>query len=292
MTRLPLILSVVALLAVIAVMLRPGADPAPVPEEPDDAEFEEFAAPGLVEMPDRFVQADGATTDAAPVRRIRAGGTDKKIRGRNAFWAEFKWMKEHQAGDGAWSSEYDSRSSPAVTGLVLLSFLGAGETHKRGNNRKVVKNGLRNLKRIQQPDGTFGHPPDADYAANHAIATLAMCEAYLATGSPLFKQSAQQGIDRIAEGEISRVWEILALGSAALAKLKVPEDWQKKAIAWLDSVTNPGTGVAIWSAGGMVPSSAAGQAAAAAFGRILAGEDPKKSEVVKRAMEFAIVSRP
>ncbi|MEN8150836.1 MAG: hypothetical protein ABFS86_13520, partial [Planctomycetota bacterium] len=77
-----------------------------------------------------------------------------------------------------------------------------------------------------------------------------------------------------------------------LSKLKVPEDWKKKSLAWLDSVTNPGTGVAIWSSGGMVPDSAAGQTAAAAFGRILAGEDPKKSEVVKRAMEFAIVSRP
>jgi hypothetical protein len=201
-------------------------------------------------------------------------------------------MKENQHEDGGWASEFDERSKPAVTGLVILSHLGAGETHKHGNHRKQIKNGLRWLKQIQRPDGGFSLPGEDDYAANHAIAALAMCESYLMTASPLFKQSAQHAVDHLTKQDISRIWEIVLLKSAALAKLKVPADWEKKALAWLDSVTNAGTGVATWSSGGMIPDSVAGQTAAAAFGRILAGEDPKQSEVVARAMEFVIANRP
>lgn len=77
--------------------------------------------------------------------------------------------------------------------LALLAFLEAGETHKFGPHRDVVKEGLRLLKQHQGPDGLF---PD-----DHGKATLAMTRAYEQTNSPLFKQSAQQGLDRLAKRE-------------------------------------------------------------------------------------------
>lgn len=292
MRKAPLVLFALVLLAVVVAMLRPEVVPAPPPAEPDVEEFEPYAGEGLVEIPDRFVKSDAATVDGGTVRVLRAGSGEHPPRERSPVEYGHEWLKRNQAENGSWSSKSDNRSRPAVTGLVLLSYFGAGETHKHGRYRRTIKDALRRLKQIQQPDGLFGPTGDGDYAANHAIATLAMCEAYLQTGSPLFKQSAQMGVDRIVKREISRIWEILALGSAGLAKLKVPENWKKDALTWLDSVTNPDTGVASWAAGGMLPDSVAGQTAATAFGRILSGEDPKKSEVVARSMEFVIANRP
>ena len=51
---------------------------------------------------------------------------------------------------------------------------------------------------MQGEDGFFGDPASPWALLNHSMATLAMCEAYGMTGSPIFKCSAQKCLDFIA----------------------------------------------------------------------------------------------
>ena len=54
------------------------------------------------------------------------------------------------------------------------------------------------LKNVQDPEGCFGPRATQHYIYNHAIAALAMVEAYGMTESPIFKGSAQKALDFIA----------------------------------------------------------------------------------------------
>jgi len=113
-----------------------------------------------------------------------------------------------QNADGTWGDVAD-------TALVLLAFLeaGEGETHKSGPHHRQIRAGLASLKQRQHRDGRFG---DSDSARPHALATLAMTEAYRLTNSPLFKQSARQGLALILEdpGAPRSAWAGSALRAA------------------------------------------------------------------------------
>jgi hypothetical protein len=127
-----------------------------------------------------------------------------------------RWLMNHQnLGDGHWSCaafdeecgrqdpDYkepcDGQGSPqfdvGVTGLALLAYLGAGNTHKEGKYKKTVKAGLRYLVDVQSPDGNFGNKLNGKYTYDHLIATLAMVEAYALTKDYMFKSSADGALE-------------------------------------------------------------------------------------------------
>jgi hypothetical protein len=103
------------------------------------------------------------------------------------------WLRRHQAPDGCWSGDaFDRRCfgwpcgdpgesgyEPGHTGLALLCFLGAGHTHVQGRYRRPVTKGLAWLLSSQTSEGRFGRP---NRMYNHAIACLAIAEAYGMTG--------------------------------------------------------------------------------------------------------------
>ena len=66
----------------------------------------------------------------------------------------------------------------ALTGLALLAYLGAGYTHKEGKYATTVGNGLDFLLAQQKPDGDLRGSSKAVGMYCHAMATLALCEAY------------------------------------------------------------------------------------------------------------------
>ena len=82
------------------------------------------------------------------------GGTPESER---AVALGLQWIANHQLPDGSWGfnhqlapscqgacknpGKYDKEYN-AATGLALLSFLGAGVTHKEGRYKKNVYNGL------------------------------------------------------------------------------------------------------------------------------------------------------
>lgn len=131
----------------------------------------------------------------------------------SAVTAALRWLKFHQSPDGSWSGanwpsnctkgkcsgpgtntgsdKYDS----GLTGMALLAFLGNGHTHRFGTFKATVNKGLNWLKKQQAADGSIGY--DAGHGEsiyNHAIATMAMCEAYAVSRDFTLKRYAEQAI--------------------------------------------------------------------------------------------------
>ncbi|MCR4318442.1 MAG: terpene cyclase/mutase family protein [Planctomycetes bacterium] len=146
-----------------------------------------------------------------------------------------------------------------VTGLSLLAYLGAGHTNTQGNYRRTVQNGLRWLLQVQQPDGLFGPSLDSHANYNHSCAAMAMAEAYAMTQFERLATPAQNAIDYIARSQNEGLgwrygvrpgdndssvsgWMVLALKSAKIAGLHVPEQCFEGAKRWYEIVTNPDYG--------------------------------------------------
>ena len=246
-----------------------------------------------------------------------------------------EWLKNHQDPDGFWDCDgfmsqcklntcsgagyalYD----PGVSGLALLAFLGAGETHKHGKYKDTVKEGLKYLKQVQDPEGCFGPRTTNHFTYNHAIGALAMAEAYALTQSPLFKQSAQQAIDfinkcqnpylawrygvRPGDNDSSVTgWMIMALKSAKAAGLRVGEEGFDGCKAWLDKVTEPEYGRVGYTARGTGPARPQDQmekfpadkseslTAVGILSRIFVGENPRKSEMINKGVDLCLKNLP
>jgi hypothetical protein len=146
---------------------------------------------------------------------------DRNLRARGLQWMEvpledgLKWLVEHQAPDGHWDADGFRSHCPdagpeacdgtgvategvGVTGLALLALLRDGHTTKSGRHRDAVKRAAKWLRREQDPDnGRLGSAESPRHFHNHAIATLALCELYGVTRSPLFKRCCQKAIQYI-----------------------------------------------------------------------------------------------
>jgi len=207
----------------------------------------------------------------------RGGGTRAT---ETAVLASLKWLARHQAPDGSWSpSDYnsccaglkcsgtgDKDSTVGVTGLSVLAFLGAGYTQLSkdvfpdpSNPRKslsfgeVVKKGLQFLIGQQDPEGCLGER-SPKYMYNHAIATIALSEAFGMTASAPLKEPAQKAVDfliaaqnpgkgwrytaKSGDSDTSVTgWAVMALKSADLAELSFPRTAYEGALSWLTDVT-------------------------------------------------------
>jgi len=133
------------------------------------------ATEAAVEAALRFLAADqrpdgswDPTTSGAG-RETRTLGTDRKSAGRKA--------------------------TTGLTGLALLSMLGAGNTHQQGPFADNVRRGLTYLILNQKPDGSMAGEADP-YEANycHGMAALAMCEAAAMTRDPAAIASASAAV--------------------------------------------------------------------------------------------------
>ncbi|MEX2027227.1 MAG: hypothetical protein WEH44_07995, partial [Pirellulaceae bacterium] len=117
-----------------------------------------------------------------------------------AVEAALDWLAANQSASGRWDADLHGagrenhylghnrlgagkRADTGISGLALLAFLGAGQSHLEGKHREHVQHGLEFLLASQASDGNlFG---DAELFARmycHGIATLALCEAYALTG--------------------------------------------------------------------------------------------------------------
>jgi hypothetical protein len=218
----------------------------------------------------------------------KGGKKNLKLEGgantEGATEAGLEWLKNHQSPGGFWDCDnFESMCKknkcgnpggplfdPGVTGLSLLAFLGYGETHKTQRYGHVVRNGLKYLKGIQDAEGCFGARTSNHFTYNHAIAALAMTEAYGLTQSPLFKSSAQNGINfvlqcrnpyqawrygvRPQDNDTSVTgWMCMALKSAVGSGLDIDPDAFEGAKTFLDKVTEPEYGRAGYTARGNGP---------------------------------------
>ncbi|MGC3969301.1 MAG: terpene cyclase/mutase family protein [Pirellulales bacterium] len=199
------------------------------------------------------------------------GGTERT---ELAVAMGLRWIAKHQLRDGSWSLNRfpmsdDCRgqchdvgvpSDTSATALALLPFLGAGFTHKvEGDYRQTVDDGLRRLVAMQDEDGgLMGRPVYGNtgmYA--HGQATMALCEAYALSQDSKLRVPAQKAVDFIVAaqhsaggwryfpdqpGDTSVVgWQLMALRSAQMAGLDVPEQVFKQSNKFLASVQKSDT---------------------------------------------------
>lgn len=208
----------------------------------------------------------GRTDGQRPKLVKQEGGNGKS---EAAVAAGLQWIARHQAPDGRFSLDKfaaagqgcrcDGRgkvNDMAGTGLALLPFLGAGESHKgtekthRYNHE--IERALKWLIAKQGADGDLGE----GYA--HGINTIALCEAYGMTGDPWLKGHAQRAVNctiawqakdggfryqpRMAGDSSVTGWHVQGLRAAAAAELKMPKATWQGIDEWFDSVASKNGG--------------------------------------------------
>jgi hypothetical protein len=208
----------------------------------------------LPELPtplEDFAQRDPSTRDELI---DQMGGSDETER---AVAKALEWLTRHQESDGRWSSRRHGGSvdaDAAMTGLALLTYLGAGHTHQEsGPYQEAVARALAWLRTRQSSDGdvrtsaTRGVADDTMYG--QTIATVALCEAYSMTRDPSLAASARSAVQfvlhqaaRARQGRVAAAdtavlgWLVVAVESARRAGFAPPSDVFESARAWLDSV--------------------------------------------------------
>ncbi len=181
----------------------------------------------------------------------REGGT---LESEQAVERGLDWLARHQRRDGSWSLDPtgECRGTPcpetpygvsdsAATGLALLPMLGAGHVHtEKGRYQSALTRGLHWLVKHQRQGGElFTGGGDHTGFYSHAIATMALCEAYGMTKDPDLLEPARHALRYIIqtqnkedggwryfpgqEGDTSVFgWEIFALRSGRMAGITVP----------------------------------------------------------------------
>ncbi|MBL9118469.1 MAG: PD40 domain-containing protein [Phycisphaerae bacterium] len=188
------------------------------------------------------------------------GGSDETER---AVVRALEWLKRSQEADGRWSSRGHGGTvdaDAAMTGLALLTFLGAGHTHvEDGPYRDAVARGLAWLRARQQPNGDLrsnlpGVGADAAVPADtmygQTIATVALCEAYamsrdatLAAPTRLAIAFVLERAERARRGPTEAAdtavlgWLVMTVESARRAGFSPPAEVFDSARSWLDSVS-------------------------------------------------------
>ena len=255
-----------------------------VPEQIDPTPFDDMeAAAATYKLEDFGIstapQADllnqvGSFSGSA----LDARGSGKARWGAKGGWSEgseravalaLKWLAAHQMTDGGWSFDHTgatrcrsqcrnpgefAQARNAATGLALLPFLGAGQTHKTGEYREQVKRGLYflvNNMKVSAQGGSLFEGQGRMYS--HGIGSITLCEAYAMTHDKGLYAPAQQSLNFIAyaqdpvgggwryaprqKGDTSVVgWQIMAMKSGHMAYLRVPPITVKKAFTYLDTV--------------------------------------------------------
>ena len=266
-----------------------GPEPAMPQPEPEKAQATAPAA-GATPAPS---SPYGARGDAAGKGRAlkEFGGTAMS---ENAVQLGLEWLARHQEDSGCWSGGKPG-AEPALTGLALMAFLGAGHTPTQGHFAANAKRGLAWLVHRQGADGLIG-PKNLLEMYCHGIASLAVAEAACMTHDPSLRPVLEQAVSHIVRAQQEQggwdyqsrptgrndtsvtCWQIMALLSARRAGARVPRETLRGLIQHLDRVTRMSGKVQYLQQHGH---SSSALAAAAVFCRLLLGWD-RKSPVVRR----------
>jgi len=176
------------------------------------------------------------------------GGTKQSER---AVAAALNWFARHQNRDGSWSIAHtrnckggfcsgpgEEASDTGATALALLPFFAAGQTHEStGPYQKEILRGINWLVKNKKPTGDL-NTNGRHQMYSHALATIALCEAYGMTNDSRLGYAAQEAINFIESGQSREGswrykhgdgdndtsvfgWMVMALKSGQMAGLKV-----------------------------------------------------------------------
>ena len=238
--------------------------------------------PTITEVPKIYRSRLDANRSA---RAERAGASDAS---EQAVERALDWLARHQDADGRWdagTARYEDgavvagdddfmvhcpagqtcfgecaywEADTGLTGLALLTYLGAGYTHKDGKYATTVSKGLDFLLNQQKPDGDLRGQSRTVGMYCHAMATLALCEAYALSLDDRLFSGAERAIGFLARsrardglawryapgasvGDTSILgWVVMALKSAKEIGVPIANQasLEKGAAEWLDKVAS------------------------------------------------------
>jgi hypothetical protein len=221
-----------------------------------------------------------------PDRSARAQRTGASAASELAVERALDWLMRHQDDDGRWDggiARYDDgtpvkgdddftihcpagepcagecaywEADSALTGLALLTYLGAGYTHQDGNYSEVVGKGLDFLIAQQKPDGDLRGPSQVVGMYCHAMATLALCEAYALTSDERLRGTCERAVAflvraRARDGMAWRYapgapagdtsilgWVVMGLKSAKEVGIAIPGEpaVRRGTLLWLEKI--------------------------------------------------------
>jgi RNA polymerase sigma factor (sigma-70 family) len=234
---------------------------------------------------------------AVPTLTLHLAPVDGSLLAMNASTKDgnvlfgLRWLKLHQGADGRWID-------PATTSIALLPFLGAGETHQAGSSREMVNNGLKYLRDRQGVEGRIVDVDGRGTLRDHAVAALAIVEAFATTGSRVFEEPAQkavafafkpQGASSPWRGTAgadldveTTAWLVLLAKSAQAAQLDVDKSVLDDAVAAIDRVTDRATGRVT----GPGPMSDEAATAVGVLARIFAGRSAATDDAVVKGAAY------
>lgn len=227
---------------------------------------------GLAMLPRIEAPFSGRSREQRAKLVRREGGS---VESEKAVERGLDWIVRHQKPDGSWSLDTSGEcskkhacpkraamdSDTAATGLALLPLLGAGHSHTEpGRYQANVRRGLEWLVGHQKPDGDlFVGGKGNVHMYSHAIATIAISEAYGLTGDRKLKSATEKAIGFIAKAQNPKGgwrynpgqagdtsvfgWQVMALRSAQLAELSVPDGTIRDSLRYLDRASVDERGV-------------------------------------------------
>ena len=199
-----------------------------------------------------------------------------------------KWLADHQSPEGFWDADgfmysdiHDDKppstgegnpvNDVGLSGLALLALQGNGNTQATGRFKRNVGDGVNWMRQAQRNDGLFGEPAGNSTLYNHAIATMAMGEAYyFSNKSPVLLPTMKKAVQVIhrarndygawrydleANGDNDSSitgWMVFALKTAEENDLPVDHSAYGGAESWFASIEDKNTGRTgyTWGAGG------------------------------------------
>ena len=210
-------------------------------------------------------------TERAKAGALDAVGNRDSI--RRAVDSGLAWVVRQQRQSGNWQLHAGGypdpgtrtfRTDTGATALALLALLGDGHVH-RGSSRhqEAVARGLRWLRGAQKVDGDFHDHIEMGRQSSfyaHSLAVIAICEAIVLSGDETFRDSAEAGVqylldsqhptqggwkympqDEDSSGDLSVTgWCLMALHTARMAGLDVPDDAFQRASHFLDLTADAG----------------------------------------------------
>ncbi len=237
-------------------------------------EVEELATEALT-VTDPLIPIDSLTGEVEPIRLALSGrksGMQEALLGayggtggtQNAVREALNWLARNQGRQGLWSLQGPYKNGSvnenveAATAMALLAFQGAGYTPQSdpdGPFTETVTRGWKALLKQQSDTGNFFQSGQGTAQLyTQALCTIAICELYGMTRDERYRKPAQLAVDycvsvQAPEGgwkyfpgsgsDLSVTgWFMMAMQSARMGELKVPEKTLQEINKFLDSVSH------------------------------------------------------
>jgi hypothetical protein len=242
--------------AVLSIDALAVDDPLAAPPQIEDFSFDAIGITSDMEAPSIGLALTGREAGAKKALLAAYGGTATT---EESVKLGLEWLAKNQRPDGTWSLQgpYSNGGTTenvaSATAMALLAFQGAGHTPTSGEFKTNVDKGWKAMLAMQDRDGNFVKEGGFNHRLYaQAQATIAICELYGMTRDSKYaapaelaiqyalKAQAPEGGWRYQPGIDSDTsvtgWFVMALQSARMAKMEVPQSSLDSVSRFLDRV--------------------------------------------------------